>query len=30
FDASMLSSGIYVYRLEAGGNVLNRKMTVVK
>ena len=30
FDASMLSSGIYIYRLEAGGNVLNRKMTVVK
>ena len=30
FDASALSSGVYIYRLEAGGTVLNRKMTVVK
>ncbi len=30
FDASALSSGVYVYRLEAGGTVLHRSMTVVK
>ena len=30
FDASNLSSGVYVYRLEAGATVLTRKLTVVK
>lgn len=30
FDASNLASGVYVYRLEAGGRLINRKMTVVK
>ncbi|MDG5766320.1 T9SS type A sorting domain-containing protein [Balneolales bacterium ANBcel1] len=30
FDASGLSSGIYMYRLEAGGITLTRQMTVVK
>jgi len=30
FDASALSSGVYIYRLEAGGTVLHRSMTVVK
>ena len=30
YDASALSSGVYIYRLVTGGTVLNRKMTVVK
>ncbi|MGM0459008.1 MAG: T9SS type A sorting domain-containing protein [Bacteroidota bacterium] len=30
FDASDLSSGIYMYRLHSSGNVLTRKMTLVK
>jgi hypothetical protein len=30
FDASALPSGVYVYRLLAGGNVLTRKMLLVK
>lgn len=30
FDASQLSSGVYVYRLEAVGQVITRKMTLVK
>lgn len=30
FDASTLSSGVYVYRLEADGLVLTRKMTLIK
>jgi hypothetical protein len=30
FDASNLSSGVYVYRLEAAGNVQSRKFTLIK
>lgn len=30
FDASRLSSGVYIYRLEAAGQVMNRKMTLIK
>ena len=30
FDAAGFSSGLYVYRLEVGGTVLTRKMTVLK
>jgi hypothetical protein len=30
FDASNLASGVYVYKLEAGGQVLTRRMTLVK
>ncbi len=30
FDASSLSSGVYIYRLQAGGLVSTRKMTMVK
>ncbi len=29
-DASTLASGVYLYRLEAGGVVLNKKLTVLK
>jgi hypothetical protein len=30
FNAGSLSSGVYIYRLEAGNTVLNRKMMLVK
>ncbi|MDG5766307.1 endonuclease [Balneolales bacterium ANBcel1] len=30
FDASRLSSGVYLYRLEAAGTVVQRRMTIVK
>lgn len=30
FDASCLSSGLYIYRLKAGGKVFTRKMTLMK
>lgn len=30
FDASRLSSCVYIYRLEAAGQVMNRKMTLIK
>lgn len=30
FDASNLSSGIYLYRLQAGARVMSRRLTVVK
>lgn len=30
WDAGQLASGVYVYRLEAGGQILNRNMTFVK
>lgn len=30
FDASNLSSGLYIYRLQANGKVLTKKMTLIK
>jgi len=30
FDASSLSSGVYMYRLQSAGTVLTRKMTLIK
>ncbi|GAB5409526.1 MAG: hypothetical protein BalsKO_18910 [Balneolaceae bacterium] len=30
FDASQLASGLYIYRLQVGGKVLTRKMTLIK
>jgi beta-glucanase (GH16 family) len=30
FDASELSSGVYIYRLQAGNQVITKKMTLVK
>ena len=30
FDASSLASGVYVYQLQAGNTVLNRKLTLIK
>jgi hypothetical protein len=30
WNASNLSSGMYIYRLEAGANVLTKKMTLLK
>lgn len=30
FDASNLSSGVYMYRLQSAGSVLTRKMTLIK
>ena len=30
FDASNLSSGVYIYRLQTGSQVLSRKLTVIK
>jgi hypothetical protein len=30
FDASSLSSGIYYYVMETGGNIMTKKMVLVK
>jgi hypothetical protein len=30
FDASSLSSGTYMYRLQAGGNIQTKKLTLIK
>ncbi|WP_255727831.1 T9SS type A sorting domain-containing protein, partial [Rhodohalobacter sulfatireducens] len=30
FDARNLSSGVYLYRLQAGSQIMTRKLTVLK
>jgi len=30
FDASALSSGVYMYRLQAGGQIITKKLTLIK
>ena len=30
FDASDLSSGVYLYKLQSGGNIITKKMTLIK
>jgi hypothetical protein len=30
FDASSLASGVYLYRLQTGGNIITRSMTLIK
>jgi hypothetical protein len=30
FDASNLSSGVYIYKLQAGSNIITKKMTLIK
>ncbi|PIQ09535.1 MAG: peptidase S8, partial [Ignavibacteriales bacterium CG18_big_fil_WC_8_21_14_2_50_31_20] len=30
FDAAKLSTGVYIYRLEAGNNTITKKMTLLK
>ena len=30
FDASQISSGVYIYRLKAGNKVFTKKMTLIK
>ena len=30
FDARQLSSGVYVYRLQTGGQIVSRKMVLLK
>ncbi|MFY0685451.1 MAG: T9SS type A sorting domain-containing protein, partial [Balneola sp.] len=30
FDASSLSSGMYIYRLKAGNSVVTKKLTLIK
>lgn len=30
FDASQLASGLYIYRLQVGSNILTKKMTLIK
>ena len=30
FDATQLSSGVYIYKLQAGNQTITRKMTLLK